>query len=227
MNTQKIIVFKSTLFFTLNHCFAQEISIRGGLNHSQFWWEYDDVTGSAPGAKLNPGFNIGPIVDLTATKIFSVETGVLFTSKGYKASNMVNDVIVDSRKTLYYLEIPLLCKITVPVKKVGIFATGGPYIGEALYGKDKLETYVNSVSDHQWEENIKWGDELDEYDRFDYGLKFGVGLRYYRWQIGAFYELGLKNISNMDQPPSPLSINNWVMELCISCALINIKPNKK
>jgi hypothetical protein len=226
MYLKQRIVFVSTLFFAINNCFAQEISIRGGFNLSQFWWEYYDVVGTPEGAQLNPGFNIGPVLELPVTKLFSFETGLLFTSKGNKASNVVNGVIIDSRKTLYYLEVPALFKITVPVKKVGIFSMAGPYIGEALYGKHKGEWTENSVTD-KWEGNIKWGDEPHEYDRFDYGLKFGVGLQYYKLQIGACYELGLKNISNMNQPPSQVSINNRVLEFYISYALTNLKSNKK
>jgi hypothetical protein len=227
MSKRKIIIIIPILFFTINQCFAQEISIRGGLNLSQFWWEYDDIVGSAPGAKQNPGFNIGPILELPVTKLFSFETGLLFTSKGHKSSVELNGAIIEGRRNLFYLEVPVLCKITVPIKRVGIFATAGPYIGEALYGKQKEEITENSVSVNKWEGNIKWGDEPHEYDRFDYGLKFGAGLQYYKWQIGACYELGLKNFSNMNQPPSEVSIKNRVWELYISYALTNLKSNKK
>jgi hypothetical protein len=227
MRQYKIIAFSLVFILITKICFAQDISIRGGFNLSQFWWEYDDIKGPLEGAQLNPGFNIGPVLELPVTKLFSFETGLLFTSKGHKASIVVNDVIVDSRRTLYYLEIPVLCKITIPAKKVGIFAMAGPYFGEALYGKHKEETTENSVLVNKWEGNIKWGDEPYAYDRFDYGLKFSAGLRYNRWQIGASYELGLKNISNMNQPPSPASINNRLMELYISYALTNLKSNKK
>lgn len=226
MSKRKIIVIISILFFTLNHGFAQEISIRGGFNLSQFWWEYDDIVGTPEGTMQNPGFNIGPILDLPISKIFSVETGILYTSKGYKSSVDFNGVLIEGRENLYYLDVPVLFKITVPVKKVGIFAMTGPYIGEALYGKYKQEITENSYTD-KWEGNILWGNEPDEYDRFDYGLKFGAGIRYAKWQMGACYEFGLKNISNMNRLPYLVTKNNRVLEFYLSYALINLKSNKK
>ena len=223
----KIMAFAAILLLGSSICFAQEISIRGGFNLSQFWLEYDDVVGSAPGARQNPGFNIGPILDLPVTKLFSFETGLLFTSKGHKSSVELNGAIIEGRRNLFYLEVPVLCKITVPLKRVGIFAMAGPYFGEALYGKHKEEITENSVLVNKWEGNIKWGDESYEYDRFDYGLKLGAGLRYDNWQMGACYELGLKNFSNMNQPPSPVSINNRVLEFYILYTLTDLKSNKK
>lgn len=81
MNTRKIFVSISTLFFTLNHCFAQEISIRGGLNHSQYQNKvYGDVI-NAVGIKFNPGFVAGPVFELPVTNVFSFESGIILTSK--------------------------------------------------------------------------------------------------------------------------------------------------
>ena len=224
MRQYKIIVFFIMYFLSNNICFAQEISIRGGFNLSQFWMEYEDVIGIPEGMIQNPGFNIGPVLDLTISKIFSVETGILYTTKGYKSSVESGGALFEGRKNLYYLDVPVLFKITVPVKKIGIFAMAGPYIGEALYGKEKLVTTYNSVTD-KWEGNILWGDEPDEYDRFDYGLKFGTGVRYAKWQMGACYELGLKNFSNLHRAPYLSTIKNRVMEFYISYAILKNTKN--
>ena len=226
MRQYKIIAFSIVFIIITKICFAQEISIRGGFNLSQFWWEYEDVVGTPEGTMQNPGFNIGPVLDLHISKVFSVETGILYTSKGYRSSVELNGALIEGKENLYYLDVPVLFKITVPVKKVGIFVMAGPYIGEALYGKDKNVSTFNSVRD-EWEGNIKWGNEPYEYDRFDYGLKFGAGLQYYKWQIGACYEFGLKNISNMHRPPYLVTKNNRVLEFYLSYALINLKSNKK
>ena len=226
MSICKIILFITVIFLGIQICSAQEISIRGGFNLSQFWMEYEDVIGIPEGMIQNPGFNIGPVLDLPISKIFSVETGILYTTKGYRSHVESGGALFEGRKNLYYLDVPVLFKITVPVKKIGIFAMAGPYIGEALYGKEKLVTTYNSVTD-KWEGNILWGDEPDEYDRFDYGLKFGTGVRYAKWQMGACYELGLKNFSNLHRAPYLATIKNRVMEFYISYALINLKSNKK
>ena len=222
MRILKIILFTTVLFLGFNICFAQEISIRGGFNLSQYSQKAKDFDLYKEGTKLNPGFNFGSIIELPITNIFSLETGILFTSKGYKYYEVFNEVIFRRRENLYYLDIPVLCKVTVPVKKVGMFAMAGPYIGEALFGIHKEETTENSVTDKR-EETILWGDKHYEYDRFDYGLIFGAGLRYVKWQVGASYKLGLKNIRNS----GPLEIRNRIIELYISYSIFNFNSNKK
>jgi hypothetical protein len=226
MSICKIILFITATFLGIHICTSQEIRIRGGLNLSQFWWEYENVVGTPEGSMQNPGFNIGPVLDVPISKIFSIETGILYTSKGYRSSVESGGALFERRENLYYLDVPVLFKITLPVKKVGIFAMAGPYIGEALYGKDKYVSTFNSVTD-KWEGKVHWGEEPDEYDRFDYGLKFGTGLRYNMWQMGACYELGLKNISNMNREPYLVLKNNRVLEFYLSYTLINLKSNKK
>ena len=222
MSICKIILFITVIFLGIHICSAQEISVRGGFNLSQNSQKAKDFDLYKEGTKLNPGLNFGSIIELPITNIFSLESGILFTSKGYKYYEVFNEVIVRRRENLYYLDIPVLCKVTVAVKKAGIFATAGPYIGEALFGIYKEETTENSVTDKR-EENILWGDKHYEYDRFDYGLKFGAGLRYVKWQVGASYNLGLKNISNTGL----LEVRNRVIEIYISYSIFNFNSNKK
>ena len=178
MNTRKIFVSISTLFFTLNHCFAQEISIRGGLNHSQYQNKvYGDVI-NAVGIKFNPGFVAGPVFELPVTNVFSFESGIILTSKWEKSSYDFHGPTVLNREKLYYAEIPVLCKVYVPVNKIKIFVLAGPYSAEALHGKRKNLIIENSVEEILAQHDIFWGDGFAEYDRFDSGLKFGIGLRY-------------------------------------------------
>ncbi len=227
MSICKIILFITAIFLGIHICSAQEISIRGGFNLSQYRIMYDDLDGPGEGAKLNTGFNVGPMLELPILDIFSLETGILFTSKGHKGIVDVNGATVKEIENLYYLDLPVLFKITFPVKNVGIFAMAGPYIGEAMYGKYKNEVTYNSETD-KFGRNIFWGGNKQyEYDRFDYGLKFGAGLRYLKLQFGALYEVGYKDFSNQKQPPSPVLRNNRVIEIYLSYALLNLKSHKK
>ncbi len=227
MSICKIILFITAIFLGIHICSAQEISVRGGFNLSQYRIKYDNIDGPGEGAKLNPGFNVGPMLELPILDIFSLETGIFFTSKGEKTiveDNVATHKIIEN---LYYLDLPVLFKITFPVKNVGIFAMAGPYIGEALYGKYKSEFTYNSET-NKYGRKIFWGgNEQYKYDRFDYGLKFGVGLRYLKWQFGALYEVGYKDFSNQKQPPSPVLRNNRVIEIYLSYALLNLKSHKK
>lgn len=222
MNIFKKIVFALLLIIGYKFCFAQEISLRGGFNLSQFRYKYGDEVIHEPGAKPKPGYNVGVMLDLPIKNMFSLETGVLLNSKGNKISGneIMNVKNYLQRENLIYLDIPVLFKITMPIRKVKFFAMGGPYIGQALSGKRKGEGIMNSVPTN-WEDDIKWG---DEYDRLDYGTKIGLGLRYNKYQIGTSYEFGFKNLSIIK--PST-DRRNRALELYISYALINIKSNKK
>ena len=220
MDTFKKIIFAVVLCMGSIICSAQEISIRGGLNLSEFRVKYEGEVLHGGNAKLNPGFNAGATLDVPIKSLFSLETGILLNSKGNKISS--GDELGANkelqRENLLYLDAPVLCKITVPIKKIRIFAMAGPYLGYALSGKQKAEVTINSVH-NEWEANIPWG---DRYDRFDYGAKTGIGLRYKKYQIGASYEFGFKEIYKA----SELARKNRVLELYVSYALINLKSDK-
>ncbi len=224
MRILKIVLFTSVLLLGISNCFAQEISIRGGLNHSQYQDKvYGDVN-NAVGIKFNPGFVAGPVFELPVTNIFSFESGVLLTSKGEKSSYDFHGPTVLNREKLYYAEIPVLCKVYVPINKFKIFVLAGPYFAEALHGKRKNLIIENSVEEILAQHDIFWGDGFAEYGRFDSGLKFGIGLRYLKWQLGANYCLGLKNFRNAGDREEK---RNRTVEFNLSYALINLKSNKK
>jgi len=224
MKQYKIIVFLIVFIIITKICFAQEISIRGGLNHSQYQnIVYGDVI-NAVGIKFNPGFVAGPVFELPVTNVFSFESGILLTSKGEKSSYDFPGSTVLNREKLYYAEIPVLCKVYVPVNKIKIFVLAGPYFAEALHGKRKNVIIENSVEEILAQHDIFWGDGFAEYDRFDSGLKFGIGLRYQKWQMGANYCLGLKNFRNTGDM---VETRNRTVEFNLSYALIKLKSNKK
>ncbi|HKJ40949.1 MAG TPA: porin family protein [Sunxiuqinia sp.] len=220
MNVLKKIILAVMLSAGSLICSAQEINIQGGLNLSEFRYTNGDGVYWLKNVKLNPGFNAGAMLDVPIKNMFSLATGILLSSKGVKISD---DETLEGeylhRENLFYFDISVLCKITMPVKKVKIFAMAGPYWGQALSGKSKQGVIVNSVH-KEFEAKIHWG---DQYHRFDYGAKTGIGLRYKKYQIGASYEFGFKNLS----AASELTRKNRVLELYISYALINLKSNKK
>ena len=198
MNVLKKLIFSALIFAGSYSCFAQEISIRGGFNLSQFIYSTDDLVVRKEGTTLKPGFNFGPIVNFPIDNNWSLETGILFISKGLKLSgNIMGDKDYLRIKNLYYLELPVLIKATIPIKKAKILAIAGIYAGNALYGFSLAEGTENSVS-YRLKDKIQFGNEPNEYDRFDYGLKFGFGTKIKRYQIGALYSVGLKNFANDD-----------------------------
>ena len=213
MGVLKKIVFAALLMVGCKFSFAQEISLRGGFNLSQFQYQLGNEAIHKEGTKLNPGFNIGPIIDFHLKKMFSLETGILFTSKGHKLSGNplegVNHYLF--QYNIYYLDLPVLLKASIPIKKTKYFVMAGGYIGNALYGNIIAEGEENSVI-KRIENNIHWGNKANEFDRFDYGLKFATGIKINKFQVGASYEMGLKNFSN----DMLLELRNRVLEFYLA-----------
>ena len=224
MNVLKKIIF-AVLFLAGSYiCSAQEISIRGGFNLSQFQFKMGDVVSHREGTKLNPGFNFGPIIDIPLKKMFSLETAVLFTSKGHKISGDplqgVNNYLF--QRNTFYLDLPILLKVSFPIKKSTVFAATGGFAGYGLYGNIIAEGEENSAM-KRFKNKIQWGSKSNEYDRFDYGLKFGAGVKVRKFQIGAFYELGLKDFSN----DMVFELRNRVLEFYIAYQIKKIGKSKK
>jgi len=194
MNVFKKSLFSLLLFVGSYNCFAQEISIRGGLNLARFVYENHDGKIDYDGIKSLSGFNFGPILELPLKGKFSFETGILATTKGRKITGTNEYLFKDN---LLYLEIPALLKAYFSLKNARVFGVAGPYAGGAIYGKRYGESIENNVL-KKVKADIHWGNKPNEYDRFDFGLKLGIGTKINRYQFGAQYNIGLKNFSNDD-----------------------------
>jgi hypothetical protein len=185
MNLLKRITLAIILIIGCNFCIAQQISLRGGLNLSQFNEAIDGDVVQKEGQKFNVGFNAGPIIDLYLKNMFSLETGILFSAKG----NKLLDINL-WKESIYYLELPVMLKASKPINKnADVFAMAGGYVAEALYGNRK---------GYGWNVDIGLGSKDNEYDRLDYGLKFGAGIKIHRVQLGACFEVGLIDFENHD-----------------------------
>lgn len=217
MNEFKRIVFAMLLLFGSNICFAQEISIRGGFNLSKFNIKEGEKVTYYDGTTFNPGFNIGPILELPLINLISLETGIIFTSKGNKITiTGANKYLF--KENMYYLDIPVLLKVSMPVRKTKTFIMAGGYAGSALFGNRYGEWVSNSVLKRE-RTNIQWGNELNEYNRLDYGLNFGAGFKIQKFQIGALYKHGLNNVRNDD----PWKTNNRTIEFYIAYQIKKFK----
>lgn len=210
MNVFKKIVFVVLLIVGCKFCFAQEISLRGGFNLSKFRYKAVEDVFNKDRAKFNTGFSAGPIFEIPIKNMFSLETGILFNTKGNKLAGRSSA----EKRIIHYLDVPVLLKASLPVRKTKIFGMAGMYAGSALYG-----THINKYEETpalNREYIIQWGNKPGEYDRLDYGLKFGAGIKVLRYQIGASYEMGLKNIAN----GYPYKIRNRVIEFYLAYQLL-------
>ncbi len=168
---------------------AQTFGIKGGLNLSNQLFktngEKDDLN-----TKMNPRFHLGVTLEYPMNNLFSLESGILLSTKGSKINSTFSDEmgVEESYKVkfnLYYIDIPFNAKATIELNGFDVYGTVGPYLGIGIRGKGKSE--LTSTIKFGKDENLK---------RLEFGLAFGGGMEINRFLFGLGYNLGLTNISN-------------------------------
>jgi outer membrane protein W len=198
--------------------FAQTFGVKAGLNLSNMIVKDDDDTYSDD-FKLNPGFHAGLTADFPITEMFSFETGLLISTKGYRISQ--EDTIlgetyeIEGKLNPLYLDIPLTGKVAFDIGGPKIYGAFGPYVGVGLAGKAKNEVTINGETEKD-DEDIEWGsdEEEDFLKRLDFGLTVGAGVEINALQIGISYGLGLANISVSSD--NGAKINNRVIGISVA-----------
>ena len=179
--------------------FTQTLGVRAGLNLSNFFVKDDHETYSED-YKWKTGFHVGAIAEFPLSNLVSFETGLLLATKGHREmadASFLSEIIKLKVSTmLYYLEIPIKAKLSIPVGKIKFYGSLGPYIGFGINGKTKSELTLNGQTEKE-EEDISWGsnEEDDHLRRLDLGLTMAAGIELKSIQLGLNYNLGLANIS--------------------------------
>jgi len=188
--------------------FAQKIGVQGGINLANILAKDDDDTYSDD-FEVNLGFNGGVTLEVGLGDLLSVEAAVMANSKGFKMKEEFLGIEFTTRANLLYLDVPVLVKVGPSFGPVKVFAAAGPYIGYGISGKLKYEAEGESDT-----EDVEWGDSEDDYlKRMDFGAKFGAGLEAMGFTIGAYYSLGLANISPITD--NGAKINHKVISLSL------------
>lgn len=190
--------------------YAQKFGIKAGLNLSNMLIK-DDGTTYSDDFKLKPGFHVGVVADFEFTDMFSFETGLLVSTKGYKYKKDVLGVTYEAKANLLYLDIPLTAKASFDLGEAKVFGLFGPYVGVGLSGKE-----IAKAGDEKTENKIEWGSEKGKSDlkRFDFGLAMGAGVGFNAIQVGFTYNLGLANISPITDGGA--KIKNKVMAISLA-----------
>ena len=125
----------------------------------QFGMNFSNMT-KADDAKMLPGFKVGLGMDYAFTDIWSLKSGLMFESKGYKVEK-------DKVRPIY-MQIPVMAawkaNITDDIKFV---VNAGPYFAVGLGGKYK-ENGGGSAK-------LFSSDGMDM-KRFDLGIQWGIGV---------------------------------------------------
>lgn len=123
-----------------------------GMNFSNVT-KYDD-------AKALPGFQLGVGMDYGFSESWSLQSGLLISSKGYKYKE-------DVKVRPIYLDIPILAAYKFNISDNTKFViNAGPYLAFGLGGKAK---------DDNFDLKLFKSDEGD-WKRFDLGIQYGIGL---------------------------------------------------
>ncbi|WP_375579883.1 porin family protein [Marivirga tractuosa] len=187
-----------TLFCFSGDLFGQQFGIKAGLNVSNALLKDNDQTYS-DNFNGRVGFHVGATAEMPLTDMFSFQTGLLLSTKGYRSSEEFSGFgvsgVAESNVDLLYLDIPLTGRATYDLGGLKVFGVFGPSVGVGLSGNQKYEVTSggNTVSE---EESIVWGsdEDTDDFRRFDLGLLFGAGVEIEGIELGLNYNLGLANI---------------------------------
>jgi hypothetical protein len=172
--------------------YAQTIGLKAGLNLSTMLIK-DDNASYDDSFRMNPGFHIGATAEFPIIDVLSIETGFIFSTKGFAYSEEILMVLIEGKMDLLYLDIPLNAKITVGAGNAKIYGLMGPYVGIGLAGTSEgtISSLGITIDD---DSVIEWGPDGD-LRRFDLGFNAGVGVIVNSVQFGLSYAIGLANIS--------------------------------
>ncbi len=113
--------------------------------------------------KALPGFTLGVGMDYAFTDIWSLKSGLMFSSKGWKYK--------EHGKSTYrpvYMEIPVMAALKMPLTDgIKFVVNAGPYFAVGLGGKTKT---------HGSEDVKIFGSDGMDMKRFDLGVQYGVGV---------------------------------------------------
>lgn len=210
----KFIITIFLLSFT-HDSLAQTLGFKAGYNLSSLHLKKSKVLLPDNYAKLSDysyisGFNIGATTEFSIIKYTSLETGLLFGSRGAKRTSedtfWPTSIITNERINLYYLIIPLSLKFPVSTGKYSFYGSFGSYFGLGLSGKIKTDLTYGELAETE-SANIAWGsdEEYDNFNQIDYGFTIGAGVSWKSIQIGLTYDLGIADISpdpNLGYPVS-------------------------
>jgi Outer membrane protein beta-barrel domain len=166
--------------------------------------------------KMKSGFNAGVTVEFPTKDWFSIDMGLILSTKGSKTSQQNSSyqppsgsktTNITGTRNLVYLDIPLTIKAYSNAGYAKIYGAFGPYIGIGLGGKwNTIET--NNLNGGAYSSS---SNSFDNLNKLDFGLTAGAGVSIYSFQIGLSYGYGLSNISSY----SPVIIRNRVLGISV------------
>lgn len=144
----------------------------------------DEFEGADP--KMLITFQVGGVVDIPISDMFSVQPALMLVGKGFKEEGEILGVTYESSSNPMYLQVPVMFMYHGDMFYAGV----GPYAGFGLFGKAKAEAGGQSE-----EVDLSFGSSVeDNYSALDFGAQVEAGVALpMGLTIGAGYALGLAN----------------------------------
>ena len=204
-----LVVLALALFVGAN---AQvKLGAKAGLNLANFSGDIEDNS-------MKIGVQVGAIADFAFGDAISLQTGLMFTQKGYKEDFEILGETFTSKVNLNYLEIPINAVYGLGIGNNTLQFFAGPYVGIGLTGKMKSDIDGADDMDIQFVSDYTDVDEdKSGLKRLDIGFNFGAGYKINNIQIQANYGLGLSNlIPDYDGETPDDKITNGVIQFSVA-----------
>jgi hypothetical protein len=151
-----------------------------------------EINGVSQSTESRTGFQFG--ASYATGGVFGIIVAGYYTEKGFKLTDTNDDV------KLSYIEVPIMGVVRLPILE--------RVIGPRLYGGINGGYEVGCSSS-----GLAFPDLCDETNKFDFGLKGGIGLQVFFFGLDFAYTYGLSDVAKEDA----VKINNraWSLALII------------
>lgn len=136
------------------------------------------------------GFHVGAGYEIGIIEYFAIEPGVLFDTRGFKSEMNVGSVSTKMTENIYSITIPVALKGKFPISDdFKIFAGLAPFANIGLVGNKKFDTELGDLSIDKKPEEFKFGNEVGDKNRINYGLNFNAGVEYSKMSVSVGYDM--------------------------------------
>jgi len=209
MKPVKILIITALVMFVIKaHAQYPSVTFFGGVNGSSMSVKIGTTsTVMEDTYKTLLGLNVGALYDHVLKKSrreeFSVESGLIFETKGYNQDVSNEGLDIGNITTLYYLDIPLFLKYRYRFRNLNkIYFGAGPFVGFGLFGNTQYTYSYQGTDPITNNESIDWGNDetQDDYKRLDYGVTGKIGfLMDNGLNLSLSYDYGIPNIVTLSE----------------------------
>jgi hypothetical protein len=198
---KKLLIVSALLIFVFSVNAQIGVGFKAGINLANMTIKNN---GKNVDTKMRKGLYLGAIVDISMSKMLSLQPGLFFSQKVVFFEDTYDDIGIElggnNKLKINYLEIPINMVLKLGKGKAKYYLNAGPTIGYAINGKTigEISTSFGSaiIPMSSEGEPVEFGSDIDQIKRMDLGLNVGAGLHLGAFIIGTSYNLGLTNLVN-------------------------------